>query len=545
MKKLPGGLLLLLASSCAVSTIPKGMLVESSIGEPKNIVPYIVSDSASYTIVGYIFNGLLEYDPSLRVVGDLAESYKIKKGGLEVILKLRKNIRWHDGAPFTADDVIFTFNLVLDPRTPTSYRSDYEKIKTIEKIDDYTVKITFKEPFAPFLETLMSPILPSHLAEKMVGMRVERPIAKPEELRVNIGDTRTLLLQGSPFAEHPIGTGPFKFVKWKRNESILLEAYQNYHKGTPKINKLLYRIIPDQAAIFNELKARRIDLAGLTPLQFARQTGPEFEKFYRKLRYPSWGYTFIGFNLKKPIFKDIRVRKALAMAVDRDTIIKTVLYGLGQKLTGPFVPQSWAYNKKVKEIPYDPEGAAKLLEEAGWIDRDGDGIRENEKGEKLEFTLTTNQGNDVRKKIGELVTRWWERIGVKAKLRIMEWSSFVYEYIDKGNFDAVILGWSLGIDPDQYIIWHSSMTSKEGKGLNFIFYSNPRVDKLLEEGRKTFDRKKRAGIYREIHRLIAQDVPYIFLFSQQSLVAVSKRFKGIKPTIIGIKYNIHEWKLAK
>ncbi len=506
--------------------VPGDLLVSATIGAPKTFAPYIVSDAASYEVIDRIFDGLLEYSPDLRLVGNLAESYRVEHGGLKVVFKLRKDVKWHDGYPFTARDVVFTYNLIMDNLTPTPYRSAYEKVKSVEAIDNYTVVVRYKEPFVPALESWASAILPEHLKDKMKGQKAE-------------GKNATLWLVGSPFASHPIGTGMFRFVKYVTNRYVLLATNPDYHKGYPKgIALLMIRVIPDQATIYLELKAGKVDWAGLTPNQYIKHD-PYIEKNYVKFRYPSWGYTYIGYNfLRKPL-NDVRVRKALSYAINTDEIVKNILKGLGRKLSGPFLPGSWAYNDKVKPIEYNPKKARELLKEAGWWDRDNDTFVENSSGKELEIELLTNQGNQIRKEVATMVQKWWSDIGIKTRIRIVEWSTFVYNYINKKNFDAVLLGWSLSIDPDQYDIWHSSKTHK-GE-FNFISYRNKEVDRLLELGRRTFDIKKRAKIYHRIHELIARDQPYTFLYMQDSLVALSKRIKGVKPTQIGISYNMQDW----
>ncbi len=492
--------------------------------------PYVVSDTASYEVIDRIFDGLLEYNPDLKLVGNLAESYRIENSGRRIVFKLRKDVKWHDGYPFTAKDVVFTYKIITDELTPSPYKSAYEKIKDVKALDNYTVVVDYKEPFSPALESWTSAILPEHLKDQMKGRKI------PDK-------NATLWLTGSRFAFHPIGTGMFKFVKYVTNRYVLLEVNPDYHKGYPRgIALLMIRVIPDQATIYLELKAGKIDWAGLTPNQYIK-TDPYIEKNYRKLRYPSWGYTYIGYNLLRKPLDDVRVRKALSYAINTDEIVKNILKGLGRKLSGPFLPGSWAYNNRVKPIEYNPKKARKLLKEAGWWDRDNDTFVENEDGEELEIELLTNQGNQIRKEIATMVQKWWSDIGVKTRIRILEWSTFVYNYIDNRKFDAVLLGWSLSIDPDQYDIWHSSKT---GKGdLNFVSYKNKEVDRLLEMGRRVFDIKKRAKIYHRIHEIIARDQPYTFLYTPDSLVAISKRIKGIKPSRIGISYNMEQWYIPR
>ena len=493
-------------------------LVTGSIGDASNLIPILATDSASHEIADLIYNGLLKYDKNLNLIGDLAKDFTFSKDHLKIIFHLRKGVKWQDGYPFTADDVVFTYRLIMDPNTPTAYRSDYEFVKDVKKIDNYTVEVIYKRPFAPALSTWTVSILPKHLLEG-----------------------KNILT--SPLKSHPIGTGPFKFKRWDVGQKIELVANDNYFMGRPYLDGFIYRVIPDSATMFLELKAGKVDLMGLTPIQYKRQTNSEFfKRNYRKFCYPTFAYTYLGFNLKNPLFKDRRVRQAIAYAINKDEIINVVLLGLGVKATGPYRPDMWYYNPNVKRYPYNPVKAKKLLEKAGWKDTDGDGILDKD-GRKFEFTILTNQGNLNRLKTAEIIQKRLGEIGIKVKIRVIEWAAFINDFINKRRFEAVILGWSTGIDPDQYDIWHSSKTAPGD--LNFISYKNKEVDKLLEKGRLTFDKERRKAIYFKFQKILAEDQPYVFLYVPYSLVIVHKRFHNVKLAPAGIMYNIERWYVPK
>ena len=493
-------------------------IVTASIGDANTLVPILASDSSSADICGLIFNGLVRYDKNLNLEGELAENWEIKEGGLVIIFHLRKNVRWHDGVPFTARDVEFTYKKLIDPNVKTPYSGDFERVKLLEALDDYTVKVTYKEPFSPGLSSWGMWVMPKHILEK-------------EDL------------SNTKFSRAPVGTGPYKFSEWKTGEKIVLVSNHDYYEGRPYIDRYIYRIIPDQASIFLELQTQGVDQVGVTPLQYARQTdNPFFKRYYRKYKYPAFGYTYLAFNLKDPRFADRRVRTAIDYAIDKEEIIKGVLLGLGRASTGPFPPESWAYDKEVKPLPYDPQKAKELLREAGWQDTDGDGWLD--KGGKIfQFTLMTNQGNDPRRMTVEIIQRRLKEIGIDVEIRILEWATFLTEFIDKRKYEAVVLGWNLSRDPDNYDIWHSSK-QREGE-FNFVGYQNSEVDSLLEEGRREFDQQKRREVYNKIHRLIFDDHPYIFLYVPDALPIVHSRFKGIEPAPAGIGYNFIKWYVPK
>ncbi len=249
-------------------------------------------------------------------------------------------------------------------------------------------------------------------------------------------------------------------------------------------------------------------------------------------------YTYLGYNLRRPLFQDRRVRQAISCAIDQRELIEGVLLGLGQPATGPFKPGTWPYNPDVRRYPYDPERARALLAEAGWRDSDGDGVLDRE-GNLFAFTLLINQGNDTRVKSGEIIQRRLKEVGIDVRLRVIEWAAFLKDFVNPGNFDAVILGWTIPPDPDGYDIWHSSKT-RPGE-LNFIGFGNPEVDVLLEQGRHTLDQAARKKIYDRFQEILAEEQPYTFLYVPDALPVVARRFRGIEPAPAGIMHNFIKW----
>jgi len=315
-------------------------------------------------------------------------------------------------------------------------------------------------------------------------------------------------------------------------------------EGRPYLSRFSYLIIPSQATIYIELMAKGVDMSRLTAIQYARQTDyPAFKKDYNKYKYSANRYTYLGFNLKDPRFADKRVRQAFAHAINKQELIDGVLLGLGQIATGPLRPGTWAYTDKVKRYAYDPAKAKQLLAEAGWKDRNGDGILRNKEGHPFAFTIRTNQGNDERKKAAELIQQRLKEIGVQTDIQTIEWAAFLKEYIRQKRFEAIVLGWGTTSDPDQYPIWHSSQSGPEQ--LNSISYANPEVDALLEKGRATCHQSERVAVYHRIQEILAEDQPYVFLYYPDSLWAVASRVRGIKPAPAGIDYNFIDWFVPK
>jgi peptide/nickel transport system substrate-binding protein len=501
-----------------------GTWTVASIGDAETLIPLVASDSASYDIIGLVYCKLLEYDGDLELRGDVAERWEVLDDGLRLRFHMRKDARWHDGTPLTADDVVFTIKTLQDPGTATPYRSYVDKLASIRRIDAHTVEVVYRESFAPALHTWASGlyILPKHL---LSGQD----------------------LLATPLRREPIGCGPWRFRRWDAQTRIVLERNPDWHRRAPRIAQYNYRIIPDQATMFLELLSGGLDQMGLTPQQYARQTDDaKFKRSFAKYTYTGFNYTYLGFNLQPERggperftgFTDARVRRALAHAVDKQEIIDGVLFGLGEAATGPYRPGMWYYNGAVSEPAYDPATARRLLDEAGWRDADGDGVREKD-GKPFRFTILTNQGNKQREQVGQILQQRFRAVGVDVELRILEWSTFLTEFVDKFNFDAVILGWSTGIDPDQYLMWHSSKTGP--REFNFIGYVNPEVDALLETARATFDREVRRSSYHRLQEILAAEQPYIFLYVPQSLPAVHRRVVGVEPKAAGIGWNFEDW----
>ena len=494
-------------------------IVEGSIGDVSGFLTAVTSDSASHTAAGHVFSGLVRYDKNLKLEGELAESWEVSPDGKRITFHLRKGVTWHDGTPFTSEDVLFTYRRMIDPNTPTAYAEDFKQVKRAETPDPSTFVVEYGKPFAPALASWGMHILPKHLLAEY-----------PDISR-------------SPLNKKPVGTGPFRFVEWKTGEKTVFEANPDYFEGRPYLSRVVTRVIPDPATMFLELKSGGIDMMGVTPLQYTRQTETEeFRRSFHKYRYLSFGYTYLGFRLSHPLFSDKRVRQAIAHAIHKKEIIDGVLFGLGQEATGPYKPGTWVHNPDVKRYPYDPQRAKALLGEAGWKDADGDGVLEKE-GRKFSFTVLTNAGNESRAKTAAIIQQNLAAVGVKMEIRTLEWAAFINEFVDKRKFDAVILGWNIPQDPDQYDIWSSKKTGP--KELNFVGFQNAEVDRLLEEGRRTFDLEKRKKAYSRIQEILAEEQPYVFLYYPDALPVVHKRIHGVEPAPAGISYNFIKWYVPK
>ena len=491
-----------------------GTIVEAMLGEPSNLISMLATDSASHEVASQIYVGLVKYNKDIELVPYAAESFSIEDGGRLLKFKLREDIKWFDGKPLTADDVEFTYRLMIDPKTPTAYGGNFKVVKEFRKTGTYTFEIEYEEPFAKALVTWATDILPKHALEG-------------EDLL----DTK--------YSRQPLGAGPYKLKEWVPGTQVVLEANPDFFDGKPYIERVVYRVIPDLSTQFLELKAGNLDMMGLGPLQYLYQTsGPGWDGSFNKFEYLSSGYSFLGYNMKHRFFQDVRVRRAIDYAIDRDEIVKGVLYGLGEPANGPYKPGTWQYNEAVKPRPYNPEKAKELLKQAGWTDTDNDGVLDKD-GIPFAFSIITNQGNTQRIKSGVIIQQRLSDIGIKVDLRTVEWAAFIKEFVDKGRFDAIILGWNILQDPDFYNVWHSSMAV--AGGLNFTRYTNDRLDALLEQGRAIVDVERRKVIYDEVQQILHEEVPYSFLYVPKSLPIVQARVQNIEAAPAGIAYNFTKW----
>jgi len=483
---------------------PNGRLILSLGGEVSVMNPILSTDTTSSAIEGVIYTGLVKLDKHLNFVPDLAKSWKVSKNGLVWTFKLRKDVKWHDGKSFTANDVKFTFDTLMNPKVNSVRRGDYfidgKPIK-FKAIDKYTIQAILPKPFSPFLVSAGMGILPKHL---LAGKELDMAY----------------------FNNHPIGTGPFKFVEYKTGDHVLVSRNPEYYGGVPLLKEILFKIIPDENTALIALKTGEIDSTGIPAKDFHPI------KSVNLFKYDALLYTYLGFNLRSPKFTDVRVRQALSYAVNRKQLIGLVFRGYASPAYSPSAPVSWAYSGDVSKYEYDPEKAKQLLKEAGVRD--------------LEFTLFVNQGNKEREKGAAIIQQQFKKIGVKMNIRVLEWSSLlkvINARKDPKDYDAVLIGWSTGVDPDSYSIWHSSQYPG---GLNFIAYNNPKVDKLLDRGRREQTKTGRKKIYAQMYKEITGDAPYIFLWYPNVLTGVRDRVGGLsEPGPAGLMVDIEKVYIKK
>ena len=478
--------------------------------DPRALNPILASEMASITVNSFMFNGLVKYDGELEIVPDLAESWEVLDGGKKIVFHLRKDVKWHDGKPLCADDVVFTMEKILDPDTNTFnaglFKIDGKKIE-FRAIDKHTVEAILPRPFAPFLNNLtLAPVAPKHLLEKEDINRTD-------------------------FNRSPIGTGPFKFVEWKTSDRIVLKANPDYFLGKPKLDKIEIKIIPSAEGSRIALLSQQIDMAGLSAEDIFIMS--RLDKLPPHLKIEKWKdftYFYLAFDLTNKLFLDKKVRQAINYAIDKKNLVQSVLHGSGVVISGPIPAASWAYTDDVEHYTYNPEKAKELLMEAGWKPN-ADGILEKD-GKKFSFQVIYKNGSRSSEGACIQVQSYLKAVGIEVKLQALDFGALINSlYPDK--FQSVVFDWVEPFDPDIFVEWHSSQCGSDG--MNFMTYKNPEVDILLEKARETMDRNERKRLYFEIQKKIAADSPYVWLWNQEASVGVHKRVKGLsKPSPAGL-----------
>ena len=494
-----------------------GSLVLGTTAAPTLFNPYYSTDTSSSTLEGFIFSGLVTVDTDFNPEGDLAESWEFSDDGLRWTFHLRKNVKWHDGADFTADDVVFSYGIPLQEDYIGPRGLPFEIIDEINKIDDYTVEFVLSEPYAPFITiTAQFEVLPKHILGDV-------PIA---ELGMHKFNTK-----------EPIGTGPFKFKQWKEGEYIELVANEDYFLGAPKLDSVIYKIVPDMNTLMAQLQVGDINLTGISPQYIEMAKKLEEQGKVVVTTGPSNAFEYIGYHLRNELFQDKLVRQALTHAIDKEAIVQAILDGSGVVAHGPGSPANWAFNPDVPKFEYDPEEAKRKLKEAGW-EPNKDGILEKD-GKKFEFVLKTTSANEIRQQIAEVVQQQLSEIGIKTSIEVLEWSAYVEQTSPPlWNFDAIVAGWSIGSDPDPTWFWH---TSEIENGLNYNGFSNKRVDELLSENTRISDIEERKRIIAEADAIVAEEQPDTFLYYVEGSLANAPNLHGPKFNAANTYYKIHEW----
>jgi peptide/nickel transport system substrate-binding protein len=469
-----------------------------------------------------VLEPMIEYEPDeFKFRGKLAEKFSISEDGLEIYFKLRDDIWFSDGQPVTTEDVIFTFETIIDPNVDAaSYANYFHDVDHYEKINDKEIKFYMKKVYFLSLWFLGGMyIYPRHIYAYR---------------------------DASEFNEHrsdPVGSGPYVFEKWDVGRQVVLQRNENYWGPKPKVKKVVFPFITNTTAELQALLAGQVDYIRPVPDQFAEKANDEkFKKDFYCLSYwdaVNTGYFWIGWNQARPFFADRKVRLAMTHLIDRVAIKEHILRNPEAQIpTGTFYIYGPQNDPNIKPWPYDPERAKQLLDEAGWIDHDGDGIRDKN-GVPIRFKYMISSDLALHEQIAKLVKDSAAGAGIEVILDPYEWSVFSQKVKD-GDFDAVSMSWGGEVEQDPYQIWHSS---QRGKGSNYVNFNNPEADALIEQARQTLDADKRNAIYHQFHRILHEEQPYTFIYTRPEQRFLSRRFENVIVHKLGI--NEREWYVPK
>lgn len=499
---LVGALLTRLASQRDFVYVPDrgGTYIEGVAGRPSRINPLFWQSQVDRDLVALVFSGLTRTGQRGEIIPDLAESWDVDDSGRVYIFHLRSDARWHDGAPVTADDVVFTVQAIQDPAYTGS--PDLKALwtaVTAEAMDGHTVRFVLEEPFAPFLSYTTLGILPAHL----------------------LADIPAAQLSESGFNRYPVGTGPFR-IQEVTVDHALLET-NPYSALQPYLSHVELRFYPDrQSALGAYERGQVMGVSQVLPEDLGRIAASKSLRVYSALRSST---VLIILNLNRPVFQDRAVRQALLFATDREQLVQQVVGGEGVVAHSPVVPHSWAYHPELKRYEYNPQLASDRLEDAGWVDTDGDGIRDRQ-GTRLEFVLATNDDPLREQLIGE-ISRQWRAVGVLAHPVTVGNARLAEEYLRSRRFDAVLYGWdSPSGDPALYPLWHSSQADEDGQ--NFGGFASEEADVVLERARQVSNKAIRLSSFRRFQEIFAEEVPAILLYHPVFNFAVDESVHGVQ-----------------
>ncbi|MCF7955277.1 MAG: peptide-binding protein [Phycisphaerae bacterium] len=490
-------------------------LVRCLSTEPSTLFPFLESAtwSSRWIVSANIYESMIRYKPDEFVFeGHLAADFSISEDGLEIYFKLRDDIHFSDGVPITTDDVIFTFETITNPEVDChSYANYFKDVERYERVNDREIKFYMKKVYFQSLGYLGGIYIhPKHI----YGFKDPKEF---NNLRTN-----------------PIGSGPYVFEKWDVGSRVVLNRNGNYWGKKPNIEKRVFKFITNDIAAMQSLDAGEVDYLRPLPDQFAAKINDKaFNTRFHMLSYwaaENTGYFWIGWNQRLPFFADKKVRRAMTHLIDRKGIKDHVLRSPDAEIpTGPFYIFGPQTNPDIESWPYDPEKAAALLDEAGWVDTDGDGVRDKD-GVKFSFKYMIVAGTQLHQQVVKLVKDSAARVGIEVIPDPYEWSIFIQKVQDH-KFDAVNMAWGGSVESDPYQIWHSSQI--EG-GSNYISFNFPEADRLIEEARMTLDKDKRNALYHKFHSIIHDQQPYTFVYTRPEQRFLDKRFDNVTIHKLGI-----------
>lgn len=516
----------------------KDTIVYSMNTAPEGIFnPLISNINIDKYVTSVVYASLMTVNDKGEQEPYLATESKVSDDMKKITYTLSDKAVWHDGEKVTANDVAYTFKAMADPNYTGGYYGDVQAVKGAEAyhngeaediegikvIDDKTIEIEFEKVYAPGVTNLGNvEIIPEHIWSKV----------DPGEWT-----KQTELLN------NPVGCGPYKLTEYKTGSHVKFEAATDFFGGEVKTPNLVFKAI-NADTTQAEFKGGNVDIANVESLRKADIDALTSEGL-KTVSYDNYMFTYMGFNLRKESLKDAKVRQAIMYAIDRQSILDNIVEGRGSIVNTPLLPSSWAYpeESELEQYKYDVEKAKSLLKEAGWEDKDGDGIVENANGEKLELTIDCQNDHEVRQKTATAIQESLKAAGIAVEIDTMEYSALMDKAVANHDFDLYMMGNTLSLDPDPKPMWDSAAISNEPGviGYNIVAYNNPETDKLIEEGNATLDQNERKSIYGEFAKILNRDVPEAYLFCQNVERVYNPGLEGYKPSTFNEFYNVHNW----
>lgn len=499
--------------------------------------PVLYDEEYDAAVIELVFSKLFKMDENLNLVPSLAKSYKVSEDNLTLTFELRDDVKWHDGTPFTGEDVVFTFTSMAHPDYTGPRYGEVEKIvgakefhdgtadnvSGITLVDEYTVSFEFTEVFAPGLVRIGADrgIIPKHIWSEI-------PVKDWKE--------------SAEALNNPIGTGAYKIKEFVPGQYVELEVFEDFFGDKAKTDTFIFKVANQDTAMA-ELVNGDIDIADISSLK--AEDLAELENAGIKIvSYAGKSYQYMGFNLRQDRLQDKNVRQAIFYAIDRNAIVDKLMDGNGIVLNAPLVPTGWAYpSEGLNPYEFSPEKAIELLTEAGYEDRDGDGWVEDADGNKLALTLKYPIGNKTREQSAPVIQKYLKDIGIEVELRNMEFGALLDEVMSNHDFDMYLLGSSLSLDPDPKPIWHSDAASDEigNAAWNIVGFRNDEADKYIMDGLATLEIAERSKAYQKFCEIVNEEAPQVYLYAPSVVKAYNPNLKNFNPATYLDYYDFENW----
>jgi peptide/nickel transport system substrate-binding protein len=480
-----------------------GTLIRRLALDISTLNPVILGTRYDRYVANYLFTPLVYLDRNLQPIPGLADSWDISDDGLTYRFELNAKATFSNGTPVRASDVVYTLKKIADPNTQAVQAHDAFATLDPQKthaVDDHTVEVVFRQRLAAQL------------------LRFNDILIVPEAI-YSVGDF------AKDFVTRAVGSGPYVLVRREVGKEVVLQRRKDYWAERPHIENVILKVINDHTTAFNALKSGQLDETLVPSDTWMRErTNPQLTRTIDFQRFYTLNYNYIAWNNHDPLLNDKRVRRAMSMCMPIDAVIHDLFQETARAMSGPFTPDHWAYNPTVQVVRYDPQGAQDLLATVGWKDTDGDGVLDKG-GKPFDLDLIIMSGSATSRQIGLMAQSELKKIGVHVDIVMMDGAEAIQRLM-AGNFQAAYLSWDLDGDPDPYGIFHSSQTPANG-GQNFVFYSNPEADRLIEEARVELDASKRKDLYWRLHEILADDQPYTWIVQNSAKWALNKRVHGV------------------